>query len=249
MPRNYGRVATSIWRDPAFRTLSPDARFTYLMLFSQPNISAAGVLELTERRWEGCLGFDSDRLRTALDELVDREYIVIDPDTQELLVRSFVKWDGGSNNDLRKKAIADAAGAIASYEIRASIAHELDRNQVPHGLSNGHREGVDTRRVVVTEGEIDPQPVSGNLEEGAVAAVAALPPAMYCSKHPDGTEEPCGPCGTARARYAEHAKTKLAGEVERRRAAEAARAAALLTEIAEARENATSRRSNESTVA
>lgn len=177
MARNYGRIATAIWRDEDFLALSTDARFTYLMLLSQPNISPCGVLELTERRWARNLGFDCG---PALDELVAHRFLVIDQDTEEVLIRTFVKWDGGANNDLRRRAITDSAEAVASLSLRAAIAPELVRNGLDkapskpyrspiEALSEAHREPMDSpsieprspvegRRVVVKKRIPEPQP-------------------------------------------------------------------------------------------
>jgi hypothetical protein len=46
--------------------------------------------------------------------------------------------------------------------------------------------------------------VASGREHGAGGASAerdAPPPSPNCAKHPDGTETPCGPCGTARRKY------------------------------------------------
>lgn len=236
MARNYGRISTSIWRDPDFLDLSPEARFTYTMLVTQPNVSPCGILELTERRWARALGYARETLTKALDELTTRNYVVVDEDTEELLIRTFIKWDGGANNDLRRKAITEAAGAIASPSIAHAIAPELARAGLsnpppspPDGPSNGHRSPVDTRRVVVTkEGKnpnpqpatINPQPSTPGGEPQPLDALGADPPDDTCPKHPAGTDQPCGPCATARKRRERWDRD----EPRRRRAAERLRA-------------------------
>lgn len=228
MPRNYGRTATSIWRDKDFRELSPEARFTYMMLFNQPNISAAGVLEVTVRKWAGNTGYLTDAVENALLELVKHDYIVIDHDSEELLIRSFVKWDGGATNDLRRKAIKDAANAVGSDLLRASIAIALDRMNVPHGLSIPPEGTIDTRRVVVKDvsrsptPNRNPDPASATPEGEPSTLGASAAPSMFCSKHPNGTEESCGPCGTARKTYSVHVTDKLAGEIATKQARAAA---------------------------
>lgn len=198
--RNYGRITTSIWRDDDFRGLSSDARFTYVMLVAQANVSACGVLELTERRWAGHLGFDVGQLGKALAELEAGDYVLVDEITEELFVRSFVKWDGGAGNDLRRKAIASSAGAVASPLLRASIAVQLDRMNVPHSLSIPVRGPIEGLRVVDDLGESVAQPLSTSHER---EPDDLEPPSMFCSEHPTGTEKPCGPCGGAKLRRAE----------------------------------------------
>jgi len=50
--RHYAQLATSIWRPgDEFSQLSVTAQWVYIMLISQPDISAAGVLPLALKRW------------------------------------------------------------------------------------------------------------------------------------------------------------------------------------------------------
>lgn len=233
MPRSYGRTATSIWRDKDFRDLASESRFVYVMLFNQPDIAACGVLGLFVTRWAGNTGYTLETMRAALDELEKRDYIVVDADAEEVFIRSFIKWDGGANNDLRRKAIRDSSAAVASDKIRASIAPQLDRIGLVHSLSVAPLGPIetasDTRRVVVTTGDYEnnPQPATTNREpepqpgRGEPPGYAA-PPSMFCSKHPDGTEEPCGPCATARTRYAQHVQNTAGREAEAKQARAAA---------------------------
>jgi hypothetical protein len=54
--------------------------------------------------------------------------------------------------------------------------------------------------------------------QGTEPAAAAAPPSMYCSEHPNGTEKPCGPCGTAKLAYKAWMQARLDGEVSRKQA-------------------------------
>lgn len=191
MPRNYGRTSTSIWRDKDFLKRTPEARFVYTMLFNQANITACGVLELTVTRWARNTGYSVAVVEEALNELEDHDYVVVDGDTEELLIRSFVKWDGGAGNDLRRRAIRDSASTVGSDRLRAAIAHQLDKMGVEHGLeippqgpiealSEGSQEGVETRRVVVKRVgyENNPQPTTRNPApcDGALDLEIEAPP-------------------------------------------------------------------------
>jgi hypothetical protein len=169
MARSYAKIATSIWRDDDFKVLSAAEQHAYLLLITQPDISAAGVLTMALARWAS-RAKDCTRasFREALDGLQDHRFVVIDDETDELLVRSFVRWDGGSTNSKRRHAIRDAAEQIESNAIRRVLAAEFDRLDLPaewvpafpqvDSLSIGHTGFEDTasdaasrsRRVVVT---------------------------------------------------------------------------------------------------
>ena len=50
MARNYANVLTAIWRDPQFLGSPAAAQRALLLLVTQPDISAAGTLALTDRK-------------------------------------------------------------------------------------------------------------------------------------------------------------------------------------------------------
>jgi len=130
--RNYANILTAIWRDPDWRKLSGDAQRTYLLLFSQPDITAAGVLALTVGRWASCADNTSPgSIRADLAELEDARFIVVDYEYEELLVRTFVKWDGGYTNPKRKPIISRSAHETGSPRLRAALAAEFGRLGLP----------------------------------------------------------------------------------------------------------------------
>lgn len=227
--RNYGRFTTGIFRDEDFRALTAAEQGVYFLLGLQPEMTAAGTLSLTLRRWASMsAGMTRDELAEHLSVLADKGHIVVDFDTEELLIRKFIKWDGGIENSKRQPVVREAACAIESKRIRHAIALELVKlghrdmaSEVCRDALPDAQPGFD--RGVVTEGESVPHPQSAT-QEGEPPGNAG-PPSMFCSKHPNGTEKPCGPCGTAKLRYSAWVKQQTSRDVESRKARAAAIAA------------------------
>jgi hypothetical protein len=95
MARSHARIVTSIWADRHFKTLSSDAQRLYFLLLSQPDLNHAGALSLTVRRWAGLSADREEALvRSSLSELEALRYIVVDYDTEEVVIRTFVRNDG-----------------------------------------------------------------------------------------------------------------------------------------------------------
>jgi hypothetical protein len=95
MARSHGIVKCSVWDvGSEFRSLPRDAQWAYVMLISQPQINNCGVLPFVPEKWARlCAGGTIDALEETLTELHDRAFIIIDDETGELLVRTFVKHD------------------------------------------------------------------------------------------------------------------------------------------------------------
>ena len=201
MARHYGRIATAIWRNPDFQRLSINAQRAYLMLVSQPDITPCGVLALTVRRWAGYSLTDTpDAVDDALNELAESRFIVVDDEAEEVLIRTFIKYDGGSGNDLRRRAIRDSVAGITSPSIADVVRSEMERAGIsipPRSPIEGVSKESRYSPVVVTKGDhqLEPQPTTGR-GEGKPLESASTP---QCSKHetPDHVE-PCRVCKRVR---------------------------------------------------
>jgi hypothetical protein len=150
MARDYARIMTSIWRNKEFRALSEQQQRAYLFLVTQPDISAAGVLPLRMRRWAEMSSTSSpDGLAQLFKELESGRFIAVDWDAEELLIRSFIRWDGGFNNPKRRPVIIRAAEEVDSEMIARHIATEFKRCGIgveppPDSPSGGPKPSIDT---------------------------------------------------------------------------------------------------------
>lgn len=135
MARKYANILTAIWRNEDFKALDSDEQRMYLLLTSQPDISAAGVLHLSVTRWSAMArNTPPDAVAAALEGLARGRFVIYDTKTEELLVRSFVRWDGGYTNSKRIPVIRDAAQEVLSPTILRALALEFQRLGLPEWL-------------------------------------------------------------------------------------------------------------------
>ncbi len=148
MPRTEARVMVSIWRDGGFTALTERAQRLYLLLTSQATINLLGIVALTPGRWAG-MASDStlENLRTPLAELEAAGFILVDHDTDEVFVRTFLRHDGGWRSEKTRAAalgqmahilsetLRDAA-EVAIEELEAERKAREDGHDLPEGPSN-----------------------------------------------------------------------------------------------------------------
>lgn len=208
MARTHGRIGTGIWADGDFTALTEAEQRAYFLAISQPGLSFAGVVSYTLRRWEG-LAADSSiaRLRKTFASLQRRLYVLIDPATEEMLVRSFVKNDGILSNPNVSKAAVTAYRGIHSPVLRGAFVVELRRlnaaAQEP-GWEKGWSAGLDN---LLSEPlpEGFPNPLLEGVPEWSEYARAAPTPTCkpLPTACPHGADKPslCGLCraGTSEA--------------------------------------------------
>lgn len=131
MARTEARIFASIWKDPAFRALNPDAQRMYLFLLSQADLSYCGVISLRENRWaRASAGLTTDDVTAALKALsegFDEPFLVVDEDTEEVLIRLFIRNDRLWKQPNLIKAAREAAGLVESPAILAALLADLYR--------------------------------------------------------------------------------------------------------------------------
>lgn len=128
MARGHGRILTSIWDDSDFLALPADHQRMYLFLISQPNLNHAGLLPVTLRRWASKASDRSVKdIRGHLLGLDAANFVVLDEDTEELLIRSFVRNDGVWKQPRVMGAMVAGAMEISSRRLRAALLQEMDR--------------------------------------------------------------------------------------------------------------------------
>lgn len=128
MARDYAQVRHDMWSDDKWRRLTVPAQHLYMLLLSDPRLSYAGVThwhpgKIAQRAWE-CTGKD---ILIAAAELADAFFIVIDEDSEEVMVRSYLRHDPLMRNPRLAVTMSKDFGVVGSNKIRAAIVWELQR--------------------------------------------------------------------------------------------------------------------------
>ena len=128
MARDHARVSLSVWADDDWRDLSPAAQHLYFVLLTQPSLSYAGVADWRPARIRALAShWTGDIFDRAARELARNLYIVVDEDTEEVMIRSFVRHDGLMKQRNMAVSMVRAYEATASKGIRGVFVHELAR--------------------------------------------------------------------------------------------------------------------------
>jgi hypothetical protein len=132
MPRQFGSIPTTIWRDDDFRTLPVATQHVIMMVDSQENISACGVIPLSLTRWAGrAADLTRESIIVALADAQDHGWIAFDEDTEEVVLRPYMLWDQGYTNVKRRPVIERAAAQVESPTLQKVLAVELEKLGLP----------------------------------------------------------------------------------------------------------------------
>jgi len=125
MPRDHARINLAIWNDDDFLDLPPLAQHLYLVLWTHPDLSFAGVVDWRPARLaQRSHGWTTEDVILAGKCLEARLFTVTDEETEECLIRSWVRWDGLLKQPIMAVSFANARAAVSSRDIRGVIVYE-----------------------------------------------------------------------------------------------------------------------------
>lgn len=151
MARTHGKLFCSIWNDRDFRALDRPAQGMYAFLVSQDRLDYAGVLQITLRSWAAAAaGLTVAEVEDTLNVLEKHRFIVVDRDTEELMIRTFVRRDELWRQPKMMLAVVAAAQKIQSPRLRLALLAELDRLPLHELPNEPTKSGGPPARQVVT---------------------------------------------------------------------------------------------------
>lgn len=126
MPRAFAKVNVAIWQDPDFRRLPPAAQHLYLLLWTSPSLSFCGVHDWRPGRLSHLsAGFTEDHTRAVGDCLAARYFIVADEETEEVLIRSWTRFDEVLKQPRLAVSFVHAYADTYSQSLRSVLIYEL----------------------------------------------------------------------------------------------------------------------------
>jgi hypothetical protein len=137
LTRDRANIRTDLWADSHWRSLTPGAQWLYLYLLSAPSLSYVGIADWRPVRIAKLgRGLSKDSVERYADELAGGRFVVVSDETEEILIRSFLRHDGLLKNPNLWKSVGLDFAAVAAPELRTAIAEETLRLRAenPHGF-------------------------------------------------------------------------------------------------------------------
>lgn len=166
MARTRAMILTRIWMDPDFVALQPATKLVYLALISQPDVNHLGVLSVAYGRWARAMGGSAEWVRGCVAQLVEARFVVVDEETEQLLIRSFLRNDGVCRQPNVLSAAASAVGALASAKIATALLEEIARIEAEEITEKTQPILASMKVQLKTLGEGFPEPFSEPFPEG-----------------------------------------------------------------------------------
>lgn len=137
MPRDRANLRTDIWGDQDWRNLSLGAQWLYEYLLTTKTLSYVGVADWRPVRISKMVaGVTGDDVRRFAAELAHHRFVVLDDETEEIFVRSFLRHDGLLQNPNLWKSVSLSFSDVSSPALIGAVAREVTRlhSEYPEGF-------------------------------------------------------------------------------------------------------------------
>lgn len=128
MARAFGRILSRIWDDRDFLALEAGPQRLYMFLCTQSNLNHAGLLPMTLRKWaKKATDQTPETIHRDLMALDAARFVVVDEDSEEVLIRSFVRNDDVWKMPRVMGSMVSGALEIESHRLRRVLLAEMER--------------------------------------------------------------------------------------------------------------------------
>jgi len=126
--RNFAQIQTDIWVDDNFLDLTLTEQWVYIHLATHGKLTYCGTMDWRPKRIVPMAhGLTLGEVTDAAEILRAKKYIIVDDDTEEVLIRSFIRNDGLLKQKNMGGAVANAFKDVGSRDLKGVIVHELRR--------------------------------------------------------------------------------------------------------------------------
>jgi hypothetical protein len=128
LARDRANINTNIHTDQDWRDLTIAEQHLYWLLSTHPDLNYVGVVDWRTARLSA-MAADATRegIQATAESLQEKRFVFIDEDTEEILVRSFMRHDGLLKQPKLSISMVNAYGSVASKRIREVVTFELQR--------------------------------------------------------------------------------------------------------------------------
>ena len=152
----YRQLHTTFWNDSLILDLTPEQKYFYIYLLTNPNVTQCGIYEISIKQMSYHTGYNFDTVKNLLELFEDLKRIVYSKGTNEVLLINFLKFNDSKSPSIRKCIEKDLRsvknkdlikciqGASTVYtECGGNKEEEEEEEEVINKNKNKNSDGVD----------------------------------------------------------------------------------------------------------
>ena len=133
----YRQLHTTFWDDTLILDLTPEQKYFYIYLLTNPNVKQCGIYEISIKQISYQTGYNNDTVYNLLDLFVNMKKIVYSKDTNEIALVNFIKYNGSDSPSIRK-CIQKDLNSVKNKDLICCV-HGVDTMSIECGGNNKNK--------------------------------------------------------------------------------------------------------------
>jgi hypothetical protein len=133
----YRQIHTTFWNDPLILDLTPEQKYFYLYLLTNPNVKQAGIYEISIRQITYHTGYNKETVEKLLELFVGLNKIVLSKKTNEIAIVNFLKYNYSASPTV-KKCIEKELDEVKNKELIKYI-YSIDTLDIEYSSNNKNK--------------------------------------------------------------------------------------------------------------
>ena len=133
----YRQIHTTFWNDPLILDLTPEQKYFYIYLLTNPNVKQCGIYEISVRQITYHTGYNKETIEKLLELFVNLNKIVISKKTNEIALVNFLKYNYSASPTTKKCIEKDLEG-VKNKELIKYI-YSIDTLDIEYSSNNKNK--------------------------------------------------------------------------------------------------------------
>ena len=98
----YRQLHTTFWNDSLILDLTPEQKYFYIYLLTNPNVTQCGIYEISIKQISYHTGYNVDTIKNLLELFENLKKIVYSKETNEIVLLNFLKFNASESPSIKK---------------------------------------------------------------------------------------------------------------------------------------------------
>jgi hypothetical protein len=133
----YRQIHTTFWNDPLILDLTPEQKYFYIYLITNPNVKQCGIYEISIRQITYHTVYNKETVEKLLELFVSLNKIVLSKKTNEIAIINFLKYNYSASPTV-KKCIEKELDEVKNKELIKYI-YSIDTLDIEYSSNNKNK--------------------------------------------------------------------------------------------------------------
>ena len=140
----YRQIHTTFWNDPLILDLTPEQKYFYIYLLTNPNVKQCGIYEISVRQITYHTGYNKETVEKLLELFIGLNKIVLSKKTNEIALVNFLKYNYSASPTV-KKCIEKELEEVKNKELIKYI-YSIDTLDIEYNSNNKNKNNNNNKK-------------------------------------------------------------------------------------------------------